>query len=677
MNDKFAKMQYEKNNIAETGNKALKSANWIIRASHFAQTAAAVIGFEDPNTCGIFASIANGNDDDECKETKADTKRKAAAQYGTLGRGTNKDRPSGSDQPFLVNGDGTSKKRTMFALSSQDEDSDDSTNGKALITTDSLSSRRLDVSRHSFSGNPFIMGNEVIGPDSHPVVKNVLDNTGLDFLVDGCLFVNQNIGEYVDEVIGTTMSATGFVTFMDLASVTSAASAPLTHKPQVLKVRVAPEPRDILWKNAHIDERKCRTRHSFANVFLGLGAIAWSVPVVAIQALSTAESLSRIPFFNWLLASGGGRYTAFINGYLPVVALLCMILLLPIIFEQVAVRYENIKTKSGVERSILSRYFYYQVANIYITVTAGSIWDSLADILNHPSSVLNVLGRSLPAVVGYFISLLVTKILAGLPMVLLRVGAVSRLLFLRTIYSQVKLTQRELDEVYRPQVLLYGWEYPTQLLVIMICFTYACISPIILPVGALYFGMAMIVYKKQVLYVYTPAYESGGALFPVVLNRTLMGLICAQLTLIGYTMIRQGHYQPLSLLPLPIITVWMMGHFRENYADTSEKLSMERAIELDKRFRRIEPVTSDSDLTLLQDVTHEFTNEAYRQPVLTEGTMYPLPYRYGIVDSITTEVDGVLKDETRRYYRAMADSIDSNDSVGGYSDQNTSAICVQ
>ena len=75
--------------------------------------------------------------------------------------------------------------------------------------------------------------------------------------------------------------------------------------------------------------------------------------------------------------------------------------------------------------------------------------------------------------------------------------------------------------------------FPTQLLVVVIVFTYAVICPVILPVGLAYFVGALIVYKKQVLYVYTPVYESGGAMFPGVIQRSLFGLVCAQLTLLG------------------------------------------------------------------------------------------------------------------------------------------------
>ena len=173
----------------------------------------------------------------------------------------------------------------------------------------------------------------------------------------------------------------------------------------------------------------------------------------------------------------------------------------------------------------------------------------------------------------------------------------------------------------RPQELLYGWEYPTQLLVIVICFTYSCISPIILPVGAVYFTIALLVYKFQVLYVYTPEYESGGELFPSVLHRTLVGLTCGQFTLLGYLLIRvPGGWQPFFLIPLPIYTLYMVTHFTNIYDKPSERLSLERAVALDS-----ENVREGYQDELIRN----FDQFAYRQPFLDPGNavLRPEPYR--------------------------------------------------
>ena len=353
-------------------------------------------------------------------------------------------------------------------------------------------------------------------------------------------FINRSL---LDDEKLNEMSKTGFVTFLDLSAVTCVASAPLTHKPNTLEVVVAPEARDVLWQNSHYTSDLRKRRESNANNFLVVGALLWSIPLAFIQGVSSAENVAQIPGMDWILEYDNGNLKVFINAYLPVLALLGLILILPVIFEKVATSYEKRKTLSDIQQSIVGRYFYYQLANIYITVTAGSLWKSAADILARPSAGLEILGNSLPTVVGYFIALIITKILGGLPLVILRLGALSRYLLLRLITRDELLTQRELDQVYRAEPLLYGWEYPTQLLVIVICFTYACISPVILIFGAFYFVGALMVYKKQVLYVYSPSYESGGKLFPIVCDRTIVGLICGQLTFIGYSIIRGGHYQ--------------------------------------------------------------------------------------------------------------------------------------
>jgi len=137
---------------------------------------------------------------------------------------------------------------------------------------------------------------------------------------------------------------------------------------------------------------------------------------------------------------------------------------------------------------------------------------AISTIVDHPSAIFEILGRSLPTMVGFFVSLLMTKTLAGLPLVMLRIPALIQKFLVRILFRQKFLTQRELEAVYKKESLQSGEEYPNQLLVIVICFTYACISPIILPIGALYFLAALVVYKKQVLLVYAPEYESGGSM---------------------------------------------------------------------------------------------------------------------------------------------------------------------
>lgn len=95
----------------------------------------------------------------------------------------------------------------------------------------------------------------------------------------------------VDTMSGATLSSTGFVTFADLVAVTCAVKAPLTHEAGVLRVKMAPDPRDIIWTNANINQTWRAGREWTANLFLFVGAILWSVPVAFVQALANLKSL--------------------------------------------------------------------------------------------------------------------------------------------------------------------------------------------------------------------------------------------------------------------------------------------------------------------------------------------------------------------------------------------------
>ena len=204
---------------------------------------------------------------------------------------------------------------------------------------------------------------------------------GLDFVAACLKLATKQVDLTVESVIGSTMSSTGFVTFLDLSSTTCATSASLTVKAGALMSTVAPEPRGINWQNVHVSRTTQLRREQFVNVILFLGVILWSFPLAFIQAFATADHLSAIPGLEWIVTFNGGTLTSFVNGYLPVIALLGLISILPVVFEQIAVRYERKKTFSDVQSSILTRYFYYQLVNVYISVTAGSILLSLADII--------------------------------------------------------------------------------------------------------------------------------------------------------------------------------------------------------------------------------------------------------------------------------------------------------
>ena len=117
---------------------------------------------------------------------------------------------------------------------------------------DRVSSVAESTLRSSHDGDGLITGFNS-STRRKPLLLFILDRMGIDFISGAINLVQQNIDEVVDSVVGATMSSTGFITFNDLSTLACALKTPLYHKPDVLVVKMAPEHRDIIWENAHVN----------------------------------------------------------------------------------------------------------------------------------------------------------------------------------------------------------------------------------------------------------------------------------------------------------------------------------------------------------------------------------------------------------------------------------------
>lgn len=147
-----------------------------------------------------------------------------------------------------------------------------------------------------------------------------------------------------------------------------------------------------------------------------------------------------------------------------------------------------------VQKIILSRYYYFQVANIFITISAGSFSFYLVTIWEDPSSIPRYLAGAFPQVAhmrafqsstltsicvvtaqvgAYFIEFLLIKTLFGLPWELSRAWPALQVGLARLFSDKRYWTERSLREAYMtcPE-WLYGWVYPSVLSVIVIVFAY-------------------------------------------------------------------------------------------------------------------------------------------------------------------------------------------------------------
>lgn len=270
-------------------------------------------------------------------------------------------------------------------------------------------------------------------------------------------------------------SSTGFITFNSRVAASCASQMLLSQRYYLIQIKSAPNPKDIIWDNVSIPQQQINIRHRIADNTLIVGALFWSFVVGFITTIANLDSLSQQ--YTWIQVYSNTTFYKFLNSYLAVGILLILLSLLPLIFDIIARNYEGLKLESEIQNSILSRYFYYQLANVFVSVGLGSLASSLHQILDQPSSILSILGNSLPNLSIYFTNLLIVKIFTAIPIEMLRIWPLIQVLSVKTCLDKKKCTRRELKAgAFADPPMLYGWTYPSIMMVLMILSTYCCVS---------------------------------------------------------------------------------------------------------------------------------------------------------------------------------------------------------
>ncbi len=407
--------------------------------------------------------------------------------------------------------------------------------------------------------------------------------------------------------LGQLVGSTAFITFNSLLDATTACQVLMMQHAKTCINSPAPEPQDVIWRNIAKPLRQVEHRRQLANIAFIVLAIFWALPVTFVQAISSISQLQvYIPVLRKLDATS--IWYSLLSSYLPVLALLGLIVILPIIFKTSCFYYEGVKLSSTIQHSILQRCFLFALVNIFVTVTSGSVFQALQSIISDPKQLPSILGRSFPNVSVYMVNLVVVKALCGLPIELSQIMPIFQ-----------GLASRRSRAIAFP----YGERYSAMLFVLMIAMLYSVIAPMVSFVAALFFSIALCTYKFLLLRCYHTPYEGGANTWSIIYKRVLISMVCGQLTLAGYCGLRSGYKQFPFLLFLPIITYFSYRYNDDRYTAPPLRISRELARELDK--------VMDQEG---REIAKEFHAEAYAPPCLVN------PIEEIIVDELEVKPGG-------------------------------------
>jgi len=390
-------------------------------------------------------------------------------------------------------------------------------------------------------------------------------------------------GDIEDHVNEVTDKA--FIVMRTFTASTIAIQSMHSSKPGSMQVVTAPEPRDILWENIYVSKGATRTR-SYLGEMLVLLLIGFYVVPVALVSLLVSESalVSSSPRLAQL-----DQASAFFSSAIAMVQPLCIVgiqQLLPPLFIVIG-KLEGLVSFSEVQMRAFSRYFLFQVLNVFLVTTiAGSIFDTMAIILDSPETVFEMLGNSLPRMSSFFITFVTIKTTLGLGVELVRTmtlvqASLRYLLFPNATLRMSRSVFMGLRPIDDPGWFPFHKILAQDMLVVVISVVFAVVAPLVLLPCALFCLFSRIMWTHHHLYVYESVFETGGQFWPKIFRRFVFGLIIAQMTITGQFILKEARHEAYATIALIFMTYFFLRSTRARYDPSSSTLPLEVATVMD------------------------------------------------------------------------------------------------
>eukprot|EP00904_Undaria_pinnatifida_P004555 jgi/Undpi1/140/HiC_scaffold_1.g00139.m1 len=435
---------------------------------------------------------------------------------------------------------------------------------------------------------------------------------------------HSRISQVASQGAGSSVaSSTGFVAFTSAATKLAAAGLSLSGKHNEMDAYNAPSPDDVIWENVTVPAPLISMKRKLANCLWMAGILFWSIPVIFVQGIADLDQLAER--FSWLWTPDRNSFLyGLIAGLLPVVALAVLTALIPIVIRLVAVKFIRMKNEADVDLYVFKWHFGFRVANLWLIIIGGSLINKLDAFVNKPSSIVDLLGSSVPAKAQFFMGILLVSLLAGLAMDLSRVVPVIIGFIMGAMSDDRGKSDRELRNAYAPPSLNWGVFYPPLLFVLLVVYCYAAIAPLLLPVACLLYRGSYWVYKNNSLYVYVQTAESGGAAMYLLFAFSMACLYVGEVVFVAYMGIKKGVDQGVVALVLIFITLLWHWTVNKKFVDISKKQCLQAAVAADSKI--LKAVAGEQGPSSTAD--HPFEGKAYVQSSLKKSEWETKPEGY-------------------------------------------------
>ncbi|CAG8475724.1 4639_t:CDS:10 [Diversispora eburnea] len=413
-------------------------------------------------------------------------------------------------------------------------------------------------------------------PSKRPTHRSSLCNgaeiDSIDHYTEKIQSLERQIKDARETCYKTKLQNYGFISFANISHAHAAAkklekiSAKKLMSPTFI---LAPWPKDIIWKNlSNVGAVKGTKRFLSYSLFLAL-CFFWLVPVSFISTAAKISNIVRLAPVTAKIFYANQFITGLLEAWMSPLILAIFFLMLPSILRYLS-RFQGKITKSSLDRSTLAKLYLFFILNSIIIYTASStaldIFSKIKAILNQKDSnfkdiysvfqntdIFEQIADSMISVSTFWINYISLRGVG----VIFDLAQIASLLikFVKGLY--VTQTPRNIMEYSRPPDFDYAVYYNIHLFFFTIGILYCVIAPVILLFCAAYFALAYLIYRYQLMYVFTTKVETGGTYWRVVFNRLIVSILFWQCVMIGVMNLKGAHIQSIAVLPLPVITIFL------------------------------------------------------------------------------------------------------------------------
>ncbi|KAB2029703.1 hypothetical protein E1A91_D05G187400v1 [Gossypium mustelinum] len=396
-----------------------------------------------------------------------------------------------------------------------------------------------------------------------------------------------------------------FVSFKSRWGAAVCAQTQQSRNPTLWLTDWAPEPRDVYWQNLSIPYVSIAVRRLIMAVAFFFLTFFFMIPIASVQALATIEGLEKAaPFLKALIEIPFIK--SVIQGFLPGIVLKLFLIFLPTIL-MIMSKFEGFTSISSLERRSATRYYLFNLVNVFLgSVIAGSALDQLNTFIKQSANEIpKTIGVAVPMRATFFITYIMVDGWAGIAAEILMLKP---LIIYHLKNTFLVKTEKDREEAMDPGSLSFNVGEPRIQLYFLLGMVYATVTPVLLPFILVFFGLAYVVFRHQIINVYNQEYESAAAFWPDVHGRIIIALLVSHVALIGLLSTKHLAQAAPLLITLAVVTIWFYRFCKARYEPAFVRYPLQEAVMKDTLER-----ARDSNFNL-----KPYLQNAYIHPVFKE-----------------------------------------------------------